>query len=240
MGRAWLQAILLGSVAGCYSPDTLENAPCETDEDCLRGYRCIKTLHQQAMSLAGWCRNDELCAEGEQEGCLTTEDGECPRADLTPVSDPMSGNTFCCRTNDSIDPWIHIVSSDFSSALCGTCPSDLCPQDRVLCRTGEPRCQLVEGLCGCRTPDAQIENAECASDQTCGEGFSCTRTLEQEAEPLEETQRSGARAGMVPAAGVARVCRRPARGLPDRCRLSWLGGADVHGRRPVLLLRRPV
>ena len=185
MGRAWLLAILSCSVSGCYSPETLENAPCEIDEDCLRGYRCIKTLHQQAKAAAGWCRNDGRCAEGEQEGCLAADGGECPRADLTPVDDPTSGNTFCCRTNDSIDPWIHIASSDFSSALCGGCPDDLCPEDRVPCRTGEPRCELVEDLCGCRTTDAQVENSECASDQTCGEGFGCTRTLEQEAEPLE-------------------------------------------------------
>ncbi len=183
--RTWLLTLVLSSAPGCYGPDTLENAPCDTDEDCLRGYRCIRTLHQQAKSLVGWCRSDGACAEGEQEGCLAAEDGQCSRADLTPVTEPMSGNAFCCSTEDSINPWIRIASSDFSSALCGACPDDLCSNDQVVCRIGEPRCQLVQDLCGCRTTDAQIENADCGSDQTCGEGFTCTRTLEQEAEPLE-------------------------------------------------------
>lgn len=179
----WLIALGLTfiTLAGCSLEEALENAPCESDDDCLGEQTCVKTAHQLANNVAGWCRSDGKCATGEQEGCISN--GTC--SGIMSLITDASGNSYCCGASDAT----LLPSDDFTSAQCVSCPTDLCTQGGDAtepCSAGDSRCVVEAGAqCGCRVPAAEIENSECETDETCGEGFLCVRTLEQLAEPEE-------------------------------------------------------
>lgn len=186
----WLAILPLALLpfVGCSLAEALENAPCDSDDDCLGDYTCVKTLHQSHNALPGLCRDDGQCAAGTQEGCIAAGGGcEAPFPTvLTPVNDG-SGNVYCCETVGNAEATL-IVADDFSSARCIACPADACmaPASEP-CGEGDARCVVEEGSgCGCRVPAADIENSLCDDAESCGEGFVCTRTLEQEEEPDEE------------------------------------------------------
>ncbi len=189
-----LFGIALTAFLGCSLEDALENAPCNDDDDCLGEYTCVRTAHQEATLDVGWCRPEGQCAPGVQEGCVSPS-GTCQNF-LTVATDPDSGNVYCCDAN-GVEPTVTNVSADFTSAQCVACDPNLCNGEEDAteeCAVGEPRCVAVQGeVCGCRVPENQIENSDCNDASDCGEGFVCTRTLEQEAEssenePLEENQ----------------------------------------------------
>jgi hypothetical protein len=185
MRRIILLGLTLASFVGCSLADALENAPCESDDDCTGSQACVRTQHQEVTQAPGWCRSDGKCAAGEQEGCLSAG-GQCTSSfsTLYAVTHTPSGAVYCCETGGVSDPSV-IPSSDGTSAQCVACPSDLCTEGSATepCSEGDSRCTVVEGTCGCRVPADQIENSECDDDTTCGEGFVCVRTLEQAAEP---------------------------------------------------------
>jgi hypothetical protein len=175
--------VLAAAFAGCSLADALENAPCNTDDDCLGDQSCVRTLHTETLGGTGTCRSDGTCAAGEQLGCIVDGGGGCDIPyTVTPAS---NGSSYCC---DGFESSISAVSEDGLSAQCLSCASDLCESGEEACVMGDARCTLVDALCGCRVPDDAVENSDCADASTCGEGFVCTRTLEQEAEPAEDTQ----------------------------------------------------
>lgn len=182
----WLiLAFTFATFAGCSLADALENAPCDSDDDCIGDYTCVKTLHEEANAESGLCRSDGKCVAGEQEGCVTAG-GSCTSYLLTVVTDEATGVSYCCDTGGANDA--SVTQADGSSARCIACPSDLCSGSEASepCSEGEARCVVApESTCGCRVPANEIENSECDDASTCGEGFVCTRTLEQEAEPDE-------------------------------------------------------
>ncbi len=180
----WLiLAFTFATFAGCSLADSLENAPCDGDDDCLGSYTCVKTVHQTASALPGLCRDDGKCAAGQQEGCVTAA-GSCTDFQLTVVTDESTGASYCCATGGAANP--SVTMADGASARCVACPSDLCTGDAdEPCSEGDARCVVTSGGCGCRVPANEIENSDCVDAATCGEGFVCTRTLEQEAEPDE-------------------------------------------------------
>ncbi|MCA9709983.1 MAG: hypothetical protein KDK70_29360 [Myxococcales bacterium] len=178
-------ALTLVPSCGCSLEDALENAPCESDDDCLGSQACIKTVHQAATGGVGWCRSDDKCVAGQQEGCIAA-DGACTLLPLYVVTDPATQISYCCEANGANIEDLAVVDADGSSARCLACATDLCSDQGDLsepCSMGEPRCTIIQDTCGCRIPEAQLENSDCDDDATCGEGFVCTRTLEQMAEP---------------------------------------------------------
>lgn len=110
------------------------------------------------QAASGLCRSDGSCVPGEQEGCIA--DGESCTGGLVPVMDG-DGVAYCCST----------------------CVEGA---ETEPCLVGGGRCIATAGtLCGCQVPASEIEDTPCDDAASCGEGFVCTRTLEQEAEPLE-------------------------------------------------------
>ncbi len=187
----WLAilGISLVSLSGCSIADALENAPCDSDDDCAGSYTCVRTQHQMLAvpMLPGLCREDGQCASGTQEGCIAP-DAVASCSSLTKVCVESTTTCYCCDTGGSTDVSLTNFSADGTSAQCVTCPVDLCAEGAAseTCYQGDPRCTLAEGQsCGCRVPADEIENSECEDDSTCGDGFVCTRTLEQEEEPAE-------------------------------------------------------
>lgn len=178
--------ITLATFAGCSLEEALENAPCMTDEDCLGAQSCVKTAHEEASNEAGLCRSSGTCLAGQQHGCITNSSDGCDAAVLVRHCAVIDGAElcFCCEGSQAS---ISNVSADRTSAQCISCPSDLCTGDASeACLEGDARCVVDgTGTCGCRVPADQIENSECEDDASCGEGFVCVRTLEQEAEPAE-------------------------------------------------------
>lgn len=185
MRRIILLGLTIASFLGCSLEDALENAPCESDDDCTGSQACVRTLHQTNVGELGWCRSDGRCAAGEQEGCLSAN-GSCTASALYGVT-ASNGSIYCCATGGSSDATL-VFGTDPSSAQCVVCPSDLCYEQGDAsepCSVGDSRCVEVSNGCGCRVPANEIENSDCVDDETCGEGFVCVRTLEQAAEPQE-------------------------------------------------------
>lgn len=186
MRRIILLGLTIASFVGCSLEDALENAPCESDDDCTGSQECVQTEHQASVGELGWCRSDGKCAPGEQEGCLATGDSCGTSYTLYPVM-ASNGSSYCCETGGASDATA-TPSADGSSARCVVCPSDLCYEQGDAtepCSVGDSRCVEVSNGCGCRVPADQIENSECEDDATCGEGFVCVRTLEQATESQE-------------------------------------------------------
>jgi len=180
-----LLGITLAAFWGCSLDDALENAPCETNDDCLGDYTCVRTVHQDATGAPGWCRDDGGCVAGEQEGCAASG-GACQNF-LTLATDPASGIGYCCDAAGVV-PSVTNVAADGSSAQCVVCSTSLCNGQGDMseeCVVGEPRCEAMSDGCGCRIPANQLENSECDDDDSCGEGFVCTRTAEQDEEPMD-------------------------------------------------------
>lgn len=178
-------AIVVASFVGCSLEDALEGAPCNSDDDCLGEQTCVKTAHQEAAEAAGLCRSDGQCVAGEQEGCIASG-GTCENFLFFVTCIEGTDTCYCC---DSSDASLTNFSEDMRSAQCVSCPTDLCSGNgdaTESCSEGEPRCVVMQDTCGCRVPEDRIENTECDDASSCGEGFVCTRTLEQQEEPEEE------------------------------------------------------
>lgn len=178
----WLAALPLAllPLSGCTLDDALENAPCNSDDDCLGSYICVRTMTQTASGSAGLCREEAGCAAGVQAGCETF-DGTCSSSSLTATC--VGELCFCCTPGSEVSEPLATASGP-AEALCINCGSVECPPEAPeVCTSAQPRCDVPEGAtCGCRVPDDQVENSACADQASCGEGFVCTRTLEQEAE----------------------------------------------------------
>ncbi len=174
---------ILGATAaalyGCSVEDSLEGAPCNSVDDCVGDQACVQTLHAIANNLPGVCHSGGgVCEPGQTVGCVAAGD-VCDNF-LATVAGP-NGVSYCCETSDST-----IMDADGQSAVCSApCDQSLCTSGQETCTDGQPRCVVVEGICGCRVPDDQVENSDCVDDDTCGEGFSCVRTLEQATESQE-------------------------------------------------------
>jgi hypothetical protein len=158
----WL--ILLGitftTLGGCSLEDALENAPCETAEDCLGSQTCVRTQHQLANESVGLCRSNGECAAGEQEGCVATGTGCSFSSSLTAVM-ASSGATYCCPNSFSGEGTIVVEATDQSSAWCITV-------DQIVMCDDDSDC--VSGVACVRTLEQEAED---------------TRELEEEDRPQE-------------------------------------------------------
>jgi hypothetical protein len=191
----WL--ILLGitftTLGGCSLEDALENAPCETAEDCLGSQTCVRTQHQLANESVGLCRSNGECAAGEQEGCVATGTGCSFSSSLTAVM-ASSGATYCCPNSFSGEGTIVVEATDQSSAWCITvdqivmCDDDSDCVSGVACvRTLEQEAEPDEMDVGEREvepgwclPDGCLGGSQegCRTEESCGSGFSSPQTAE--------------------------------------------------------------
>lgn len=177
--------LALGLALGCTFSDKLRDAPCNSDDDCLGEYRCVRTVQQMMTGDAGLCRSDGRCAVGAQEGCLAREGSlDCEGA-LSKVCSDDGTACYCCDVGSDALVALGNVGEDGSSAQCIVCAPDLCDDETEPCIEGDARCDADEDGCGCRIPDDLVEDSPCDDDESCGEGFVCTRTLEQATEPQE-------------------------------------------------------
>lgn len=180
--RWWtILGVTVAAAYGCSVADSLEGAPCNTADDCAGDQSCVLTLHAMANGEVGVCRSGGgVCDPGQTVGCVANGD-VCDNF-LSTVAGP-DGLNYCCDSSDAT-----ILDADGSSAHCSApCDPTLCSGIEEECTEGQPRCTVVEGICGCRVPDDQVENSDCEDDTTCGEGFTCVRTLEQQEEPSESS-----------------------------------------------------
>ena len=176
--------------------ESLENAPCNTADDCAGSYTCVYTETQRLRpNGVGFCRPDGACAVGLQDGCAAAGN-TCLEESLEHACDPETDACFCCDIEfDAVDytfgdaPRVAVtdVTADGSSALCIVCRSESCELPLQPCLPREDRCVLEddEDDCGCRVAEEDVENSDCDNDDDCGSGYVCVRTLEQLEEPLE-------------------------------------------------------
>lgn len=192
----WISIVAIVSIAllGCSLEDALEGAPCNSVDDCVGEQACIKSSENSVgvCSSNGGGDGGGECAAGQQDGCIVASDGTCENFMYVTCAADDQSSCFCCAEYDSR---VTHISEDMRSAECVSCPTDLCYGNAAseICVDGDARCELADdAVCGCRIPANQIENSECDDATTCGSGFVCTRTLEQESEPdeaLPEEQR---------------------------------------------------
>jgi hypothetical protein len=147
MRRIILLGLTLASFVGCSLEDALENAPCESEDDCAGSQACVQTEHQANTGQLGWCRSDGSCAAGEQEGCLAGSG--CSSG--SPVTGG-SGASYCCPYAVSGEV-IVIEAADQSSAWClttdeiVTCDDDTeCPVNISCVRTLEQQAEDAQEL----------------------------------------------------------------------------------------------
>ncbi|MEM7151704.1 MAG: hypothetical protein AAF799_02635 [Myxococcota bacterium] len=144
-----LIGLALAASFSCSLDDALANAPCESNDDCLGAYTCVKTVHN---SQVGLCRDDGQCAVGQQEGCSTNGDGTCDNFLTSVCSLDNPQDCYCCPSGTDL---VAVDAASGTAACIGN----------------------------------EIQNEPCDGDAACGAGFTCTRTLEQEAESAEAETR---------------------------------------------------
>lgn len=144
MRRIILLGLTIASFLGCSLEDALENAPCESDDDCTGSQACVRTLHQTSVDDLGWCRSNGECAAGEQEGCPADGNG-C--GFMTAVMG--TSKAYCCpSTGNEI---IVVEDADHSSAWC------LTTDEIVTCDDDNP---CPENISCVRTLEQQEEDAQ--------------------------------------------------------------------------------
>lgn len=172
--------ITLATFVGCSLEDALENAPCDTDDDCVGGQACVRTAHQTAIADLGICRSDGQCAAGEQEGCATNPDGTCSDYLLYAICSDGTGACYCCDSMDSVviaDPLdpssAQCLSGDITNSECSTASDCAGGMGFVCTRTLEQEAEPDEVL----TEEQSVEDGWCrptsAPDCVGGEQEGC-------------------------------------------------------------------
>ena len=143
-----LIGLALAASFSCSLDDALANAPCNSNDDCLGAYTCVKTVDNPEVGL---CRDDGQCATGQQEGCSTNADGTCDNFLVVVCNLDNPQDCYCCESGTDL------VAPD---AMSGT----------AVCLSNEIENQACDGDAACgtgfvctRTLEQDAESAEAES-----------------------------------------------------------------------------